>query len=730
MANERAVTPGGDDTEIFTVADDDVREPEDTDPPYRIYKDSKIVVGKATGKMFQKKRDAALKAYETVHNIWNECYKYYRNDQTKTLTTPRGTFTRGDSTENVFFTNLNVMLPAVYSKDPEITCSTDDEADQPLCDAIEALVNALFQRPDGLKAKGKIKKATGIGLLTNQGVLKLDFTRKSDSREVAVAQLQELTQELEQVSTQEDIEEVYGKLEALERQMEVREPSGFRLGSMLPHNLLVDPYAENDDGTDGNWMMESTYISTASLNAQFTDEPEDENGDRKLAYKPSHKAIFDSTETGGEKDDGIGLVLKALEQGNVPDGHSETERLAYINMYYTKCWYVWDKVTRRLFLFADDDWKWPIWVWDDPYNLTRFYPYFLIAFVMSLAGSVAPGEYAYVLDQQDEINDINRQVARLRRAAFDYWFYNSELVNKDEVEKMVDAIRGNTMVSKHVLGIRAGERAISDLLEPFMPKIKEMEQLFDKSRIMDTINRVQNTNDALRGVQFKTNTNVPAVQAYQDALRLTVGAKVDVVEDVVADLAYAIGEIAIQYMDSDQVAAYIGPKKAEGWQQMDVATFRATYSVTLVAGSMEKPNSAFKKKEAIEVTQAIGQFAQAAPGATLTIMLRMLENAFTEINIKDEDWAMLQQEIQANLQRGNSMGPGAAQPGAPPQGGGQVDPQQLLQAAKQLPPEQKAKIMQMKASGTDEQTIIAYIQEQVRNLGNGAPQRTGTGPRQ
>ena len=40
----------------------------------------------------------------------------------------------------------------------------------------------------------------------------------------------------------------------------------------------------------------------------------------------------------------------------------------------TKVWYVWDRVTRRLEMYADNDWKWPIWVWDDPYQLQGFYP--------------------------------------------------------------------------------------------------------------------------------------------------------------------------------------------------------------------------------------------------------------------------------------------------------------------------------------------------------------------
>ena len=97
--------------------------------------------------------------------------------------------------------------------------------------------------------------------------------------------------------------------------------------------------------------------------------------------------------------------------------------------------------------------------------------------------------------------------------------------------------------------------------------------------------------------------------------------------------------------------------------------FTQRYSVNVVAGSMEKPNSVFKKKEAIEVAQAVGQFARAAPGSVTKIMLGVLQKAFTEVAIKPEDWEMLTSEINASMQKGAPAG-GAAPGGAGPPSGG------------------------------------------------------------
>lgn len=713
------------------MADNDIYDPDENaepvaaeespvEPLYQIYEGSRIAVGRATGDMWKKALDAALAAYEHVYTIWQECFKYYNNDQNRGTDSPVGVFKRGDGTENIVFSNLNIMLPAVYSKDPDITCSTTDEADQPFCDAFEELVNQLFKSRSKLNAKPKIKKAAGIGLLTNLGILKLDFTQKDDSREFAVAEMERITSEMAKAKTPQKMQELYGQLEAAEQNMEILLPSGFLLSNTLPHNLIIDPFAEQSDGMDAKWMMERVFLSTAALNARYTkkvEDEEDENaGSRVLKYKPTHKAVF-SPGQAGDREDGLGLVLAEFDNaGNLPTAHTEDERHAYINMYYTECYYVWDKMTRRVLLFHRDDWKWPLWVWDDPLKISRFFPYFIISFSMSTGGTVAPGETAYILDQQDEVNDINRQKSRIRRTIFDYFFYNSSKINKDNAEKFVEAIRGNSAgqtSDEHLLGIDAGEMKISECIESVAPPSVQYEALFDKGPVLDSINRVTNTSDALRGTQFKTNTNVASVKSYEQSMRISVGAKVDVIEDVVADMATAIGEIAVQNWGQEEVAGMIGETLAQGWQEMDLATFNATYSVQVVAGSMEKPTSAFKKQEAIEVVQAVGQFADAAPATTLTIMLKVLEKAFTEVVIKPEDWGMMRQEIAMRAQAEQQ------QTAPPPEGGGD-EMAQLKEAASKLPPEDQNKVIQMREAGASGDEIIAFVQQRTQELGAGS----------
>jgi hypothetical protein len=743
-------------TDVYGADETDVDDGDDTssapgrsgepEPVYRIYEGSRIAISSSVGKLWQRRINAAIKAYEQVTIAWDEVFRYYNNSQGRAIESSRGVFKRGDVTENVVFSNLNVMLPAVYSKNPDITVSTADSTDQDFCKALEKLINTLFRTT--LRAKLKIKKCVGVGLLTNFGVLKLDYTRKDDSREVAVQQLTEITQQLATVKSQEEVSNLYGQMEALEMNMEVMKPSGPSLSNVLPHNLIIDPYAELQDGTDADWQAERVFLPTAMLTQRFTMPDPDsaegtgENGDLKcgsrvLIYKPTHKASFDTSD--GKRDDGLGFVQQAMESGVDSTHHTDDERTAYLNMYTTECYLVWDRLTHRVMLFHRDDWTWPLWVWDDPLNISRFFPYYIIGYTMSTGGTVAVGESSYYLDQQDEINVINRKLRRMRTSVFDYFFYNADKVDSDQVEKMLNGIRGENVGSdnKHMCGVKAGEGKISDIFESLYPKMDQYKELFNKQDLLDAINRITNTSDALRGVQFKTNTNEDAVNTYQESMKLSVGAKVDVVEDAVADIASSLAELCVQYMTVDDVVGLIGPALGQNFKQMSVATLNSTYNMEIVAGSMEKPNSIFKKKEAIQIAQAIGQFAQAAPGATLKVMLKVLEQAFSEVVIQPEDWAAIDAEIQAKTGQGTGSvtgtqpggnqppdqppgGADAGSPGAPTptgtQGPGTQPGQNIEQLLANIPPQVKQQVVQMKQQGADPHMIMSYLLQHVAQL--------------
>lgn len=331
---------------------------------------------------------------------------------------------------------------------------------------------------------------------------------------------------------------------------------------------------------------------------------------------------------------------------------------------------------------------------------------------MGTGSTMKPGETTYYMDQQDEINLINKQIRKIRSTVYNFFFYNSTHVTEKEANKFFDAMNGKTDDGKvKIIGIKGDDNVdISKMLVAFNPPQLQFKELFNKEVIFSSINRMTSVNDALRGEQFKTNTTEDAVQTYQESMRISIGSKVDCVEDSMSDLAQSMAELCIMNLSQTDVADLVGPELAKDWKEMSINVFRSTYNVAIVAGSTEKPNSAFKKKEAIQIAQSVGQFAQGAPGAGMTIMLRALQSAFTDMVIKKEDWEQLKQEIQATMNKGNNA-PGAAPPG---QAGGGTDPNALLQQAMQLPPADKAEIMAAQQSGQTPQAILALIQQKLQ----------------
>ena len=737
--------PAGDDAfDVDTYLKGEQKPSKKEPPVYQMYPGSRIPVSKAFGSLWRTKIEATQRANELIYEAWEQCFAYYNNHQVKASESSKGVFQRGDATENIVYSNVNVMLPAVYGQDPDIAVNTTDKADEPFADCAHNLLNVLLKGKNLLNCKPKVKKAVGVALMTNFGVLKLDYVLKEDSQESVLRELGEVAKEIARAKNQKALENAYGKLAAIESIVSIYEPGGPKLKNVLARNLVVDPIAEMPDGTDATWMAERCYIQTSYLKYKFTRK--DSENSWTYIFKPTHKAVF-AEGSGNQKDDAFGLVLQTLSGD--PTYQENDEIGTYRDLYFTECWLVWDKATRRTALFAADDWAYPLWVWDNYTKTSRFFPYFIFGFGLSTGQTATVGEVSYYLDQQDEINQINRQVSRIRNSIFNFFFYNSQKISQADIEILMKALKKGFSDEQAVVGVKVPEGSkIGDIIEAVAPPSIQFKEFFNKEPTLETVNRISNTSDAIRGTHFKTNTNEASVQSYQDAARMSVGAKIEVVEDVMADLCKALLEMCVQNMSMAEVIGYVGQKIGAGWQNMSLDTFNSQFALDIVPGTCEKPDSIFKKKEAIQVVQAIGQFASAAPVTSMKVALRVLEQAFTEVVIKPEDWDLMEAEMSMQAQRGNSTGapaapqpgqnqpgphqPGMGQPppGQPTVGGGGAppmpgqaqqphagNPQGIPPELANLPPQVKQQVMQMHSQGLPAEQIAQYLQQQVSNQG-------------
>ena len=500
---------------------------------------------------------------------------------------------------------------------------------------------------------------------------------------------------------------------ALEEKVALLNPPGPWMKNLLPNRVVVDPSSTEPDSSDALWMMEWDYLPTSYINAVYGSKHGDDT--RSIAY-PTHvlDAGKGATSDVEEQVNSFSLFSSTEDATASTYGYDSTD--AFEKAQYTKVWYIWDKATRRVLMYADNCWKWPLWVWDDPLKLPRFFPYFRLWFHESTNSNAPKGEVTYYLDQQDAINEIADEVRRGRQWARRNVLYNKNAIDQIDVETVLKGDDGTAR------GIDLPEGTkLEDHIFSFIPPGLKMPEFFSPDSKFQAINRITGINEAQRGAQFKTNTTNKAVETYNKNTDIRVEERVDLIEDFIADISWNLCMLCSTVWEAEDVTPFIGAKLAQTWQKVaSPREFEKEFSVRVESGSSAKPNSREKKQQAIEMGQVMGQFASASP-AVVILMLKMFERAFDEFTVADEDWDRVMDTMMQGLQKAGG-GPGGAQggPGQPPQPGPPLTDEAMLQQLKmkiaKLPPQAQAKLQEMVQAGVPPSEALEQIEAQLGGL--------------
>tara|TARA_S200000501_G_scaffold303119_1_gene290717 strand:- start:4317 stop:5630 length:1314 start_codon:yes stop_codon:yes gene_type:complete len=426
------------------------------------------------------------------------------------------------------------------------------------------------------------------------------------------------------------------------------------------------------------------------------------------------------------EDDGIedndNFSLYSDDKHETAKSFGFNDQEAFEKAKMTKVHFVWDKTTRRVLLFNSNDWTWPIWVWDDPTQLDTFFPYYPLTFFESPNGPITKGEVSYYLDQQDAINEITDEKRRARRWARRNIFFNSNLISQADATAVLNGDDGTA----RGLNIPP-EMKISDVIGSVPPPSLQFERVFDKDEMYQAIDRISSVGTVMRGEQFKTNTNTAAVQANSGAANMRVDEKSDQIEDWIGSIYWGIAQLCLMQMDERVVKNLIGDDVE--WENLDKEAI-AAMSLKVLGGSTQKPTSAAKKEEALEFGQVLGQFVNAAPGPVLKMMMQVMEKAFDEVTMREEDWQELQEALEQQNQQQQQGGGGAPQQPPQPQPEAQPEianasPEQLQQVLGQLPPEVKQQVQSAIQSGVPPaqalESAIKLVQQQGQQAASPQP---------
>lgn len=694
-------------------------------PMYRVMTEEKIAVSKKTGTLWKSRKQAGYAKIKSGGELtrWDEAYRYYRNDHhdendpQNTDETGRETgsrlTTRGKETENIVFANTTSLVPAVYAKNPTIEISADNKDFDDFAVVAKRLINAIMRMKSapGVNLKPKARRAVINCILTNEAWMEVGYIHKEQSNDEAMVELQKLSTELVNAKNPKQIKEVEGKLEALESRIDLLSPSAPVVKFRAPYDVIVDPDASMTD--ECRWMMYRDYVSTDMLRALYGQK--NEKGEYDSVFHPSHVLKLDDENTGGDDADNGFSFLKTNADKTYKDYGFEDDE-SYKRAQRTEVWYVWDKVTRRVYLFNNSDWKWPLWVWEDPYQYPDFYPLVRMNFYDDPTGFYARSETMMYLDQQDAINQINNEVAKVRDYISGKVIYNKNIL-KDE--KVVDEfVQGTT--SKKVLGIDVpADVDLTKLFAPFVPQSTQSLNtiVFDKARLLEAIDRVSSVTSVMRGVEYKTNTTNKAIESYESTTQTKLDEKIDAVEDTIGVIGEKLLHVCLRFMDDKTVESILGPADAEIWGQFRQAFIDqgVKFTATVTGGSTLKPTSGTKKQQAVQLTQALGQFASAAPVAII-VALKVMERAFDEVVIRKEDWDMIIQSVEMQMMKGQNVPQGGGEAAAPSGGEGEGDiATKIEQMIDGLPDEAKMFLGKMIAEGTPIREAVGQVVQELQS---------------
>ena len=682
-------------------------------PTYQIVGESKIPVAKSAGKLWKSRLKQAEKLNRDVNDAWEEAIRYFDNDQTAhrlptdhaagNLIGNQRLNNNITETENVVFSNITTMVPALYARNPQSEFTSTTETNKRFATILERLVNVIGNRKatPGINLKPKAKRCVVTSLLTNRSWIEINWVHKQDSSEQAFDDLETLSKQLEKAKTPQKIREVEGKIDALERGIDILQPSGPTVKVRSPFDVAIDPNSKEVDLSDANCVMIRDWLPTEFVLAKYASKKGSK--EYKSIYEPTHvmKMAIGDDDTSHDDEENFSIYEPDSKASNF--GFDDEE--SYDRAKMTEVRFVWDRITRRVLMFNAKDWSWPIWVWDDPLQLDTFFPIYPLYFHDGPMGPLTKGEVTYYLDQQDAINEITDEERRARRWARRNIFYNKNLVNREDAEAVLNGDDGTAR------GINIPpEMKLTDVIGSVVPPSLQFKELFDKEGKYRAIDRISSVGEVLRGAQFKTNTTNDAVQANVSASNMRVDEKADHIEDWIGQIYWGVAQLCLQYMDVETVINLIGEEAREVWRNLSPDEIRNSFSVQVVGGTTKKPTSQAKKEEALELGQVLGQFVNAAPGPVLKVMLEVMQEAFDEVTIREEDFESILQAVEQQQQQQQQPPQGAG--GGPQQQVQTQSPDQLQQILAQMPPEIKQQVIQAIQSGVPPQKALQAAMQQ------------------
>lgn len=613
---------------------------------FRLLSENAIPIGPTVGERFEKFFNSNLEVLKNHHNNWKLAYDEFQKTGVAELdqyNTPK---------ENLVRTTVETLVDLTYMRNPQPSFSGTNEEDKKMAMLLEkSLTNLVNKRTfPGINLRPKVIKQITNGHMTNFGLLKLNYQDEKGSIEEVLKLTEEVRTKIKEETDPEKAEVLYAHLDTLQRELDIRQHTGMSISVVSPFALIVSADAKELDFSDSRIVMERDVMDIDHIKAEYMVFDEEEN---KFYHRYDPTQEFDFSGD-ASSDKNVAAIKEAIIDDLMPEVDDAQAKVIVENTMPVV--WVYDKTTRLKYLYIQGAWQTPLWVYEDTMQLSRFFPFFALAFSTPIQSIVQNGEVAHYIGFQQEINRINEEASFIRNKAYTTFLYDASGVDKKEVEKVFNEMVRGKGTKPRAIGIKLKDtdKRLNDLLEPLRIASAQFKEVFDKTDLRQSLDRATRISDAMKGAQFRTNTTNDAVQTYNEFANNRTESLTDKIEAVVEEIFWSMAELMISKFSKGDLSTLLSPEEVAMFRNMSVTEFNNRFNLQVAAGSSEKPTSRNKKEEAVKIIQMLGQFGTAAPRTVLSIVTKLLRNTFSRSMVSDEDVETLKKEGEAFMQKGIS----------------------------------------------------------------------------
>lgn len=614
----------------------------------RLLGENAIPIPPSIGERFRKEFDAASKIYAVFHADWKRAYAAFV--KTGSIESYEEV---GFAEENYVRRALQTLYERTFMQDPTIELVAYNPAHEEFANDLKYIIEALVKKTgaNSLALRGFVKHQILQAHLTNFGIIRIGYTPTAGSREDVVKLYRKVQDELMQrrAETSDETAHMYALLGRLGEEMASRRSSGLFLRNVSPFVFMTDTNASKDDFSDTTMTFEVEFLDESFIQSEYLLFDE-ESGEWLFRYDSNTKytAKFDKQRNYAQANAKEALVDELLAD------MTDEQRAAKIDKS-VMCVRVFDKITRQEYLYIHGQWQTPLWVWQDELQLSRFFPYFMLATSPAASGLLRKSEASYYIPHQEVVNKENQQIELVRAASFTTIVYDATAIDGKEVDLLLKEVTKKSSRLRAIgVKMKSPEGDINKALAPFMLPVSQLGDFIDGNRSHRQLEQALRFSPAMQGREFRTNTTTVAVQQYAAQDQQQVQSVVDLTEEMLQQLLWSIAEIVVSRCSKEFIEQLVGTQRAVSFRSMTIEEFNTSFTLQLEAGSLEKPNSANRKQESMAIIQMLGQFGTAAPITIISIVSKLLRKVFSRSLVTDEDLDTLKQEGVAAMQKGVS----------------------------------------------------------------------------